>query len=308
MILRKVIVLIALLLLTNLAHAQDSDSFTFDDRERSYHISLPDSYASDVAVPLIIALHGAGDTGDNFRDATRLVQEANEHGHLIVFPDGYDRGWNFLNEDQMLVDDYTDDVLFLAALIDEVSADYAVDAEHIYLVGFSNGGLLALRAACDLSDQLAGIAVVGANYSFEIVQHCVGADPIDIFLTLGTEDQAFPWDGFALIGRSGILRTNFSFRQTRTFLATWYGCSSSSNPARAELPGTAVPIVRELFDDCEAGARIATYALVGFPHQWPHEPLVMLGETDFGDMLDAIWQFWFEPRFDPVIEITPEGD
>ena len=53
-----------------------------------------------------------------------------------------------------------DDVGWIGALIDTVSARYRVDRGRVYVVGHSNGGVLAHRAASDLSTRIAASAVV----------------------------------------------------------------------------------------------------------------------------------------------------
>lgn len=306
MIRHKIVLLIVMLVLVPSSQAQEVESFTFDGRSRFYQVAVPEVYDPDVATPLVIALHGAGDTAANFRENTRLEAEAHENGHLIVFPEGFERGWRYLDEDQMFVDEFTDDVLFLDTLIDEVSKTYHVDQDRVYLVGYSNGGLLTLRAACDLSERIAGVAVVAAVYSFELVQHCAGDDPIDLLLVHGSSDEVFPWDGFAVIGRSGVLRTSFSFQQVRSYLRTAYGCPPEFDVARVEVPGTVMPIVRETYDNCDSEARIAIYGLIEFPHAWPGDVNVMLGDREFGDVVDAIWQFWEQAA--SVAEATPEAE
>ena len=42
-----------------------------------------------------------------------------------------------------------DDLGFLDQVLDEVQADYAVDADRIYMMGHSNGGMLTHQYACD---------------------------------------------------------------------------------------------------------------------------------------------------------------
>ena len=48
-----------------------------------------------------------------------------------------------------------DDVGFVNAMIDAVDAAYCVDPKRVYAAGFSNGGMLSNRLACELGDRVA---------------------------------------------------------------------------------------------------------------------------------------------------------
>ena len=48
-------------------------------------------------------------------------------------------------------------------VIDKLIEEYKVDKNRIYVVGWSNGGTMAYRLACEMSDRIAGvISYVGA--------------------------------------------------------------------------------------------------------------------------------------------------
>ncbi|MCA9915505.1 MAG: hypothetical protein KC496_19260, partial [Anaerolineae bacterium] len=164
---------ILLSLVVGSATAQDAISYLeYDGFTRSYSVRLPDDYDENISYPVVIVLHGAGGNGLDMQTGTRMDELGAEFQYISVFPDGVDRGWNFLDEDQMAQgDSYTDDVGFLNALIDQLQADYNVDAGRVFLVGFSNGALLAIRAGCDLAPRLSGIAIVAGMYSYELIEH-----------------------------------------------------------------------------------------------------------------------------------------
>jgi poly(3-hydroxybutyrate) depolymerase len=57
-----------------------------------------------------------------------------------------------------------DDVTYLRHVITAVSHRVAVDRHRVYVVGFSNGGMMALRAICDAPDVFAAAASVDGPY------------------------------------------------------------------------------------------------------------------------------------------------
>ena len=98
-------------------------------------------------MPLLLALHGRLGDGKGMATLTHLSQVADQYGFIVVYPDGYQRGWadgrGATTADQAGVDD----VAFLSTLIATLSGEYAIDARRIYATGISNGGFMASASA-----------------------------------------------------------------------------------------------------------------------------------------------------------------
>lgn len=249
--------------------AQDTQTLEYDGLERTYNVNLPDNYDPATASPLLIALHGYGDTGQGFEDSTQIDEIARSSGYIAVFPDGYKNGWNYLDENEMAQgEDYTDDVGFLKALIDKLIQDYNVDTKRIYIVGFSNGALLALRMGCELSDRLAGVAAIAGTYSFELVNHCLGTAPIPTVIVWGTSDEVFLINGFVWVTPDGKIRSSLSLNQTRSYLLTRYLCDKNVSPTQVQTENSKYRIQREIYN-CGAGVPALLYLVVDAKHGWP---------------------------------------
>ena len=89
--------------------------------------------------PLIILLHGAG--GDGAGMITAFNGLLTDH-HLVA-PTGYQNSWNIVNESD------APDTIVIAELINEVKKFTNVDSSKIRIIGFSNGGALALRVGLE---------------------------------------------------------------------------------------------------------------------------------------------------------------
>ena len=79
---------------------------------------------------------------------THFDDLADREGFMVAYPDGLNNEWNFVRG----VRGYAmtqDDTAFLVALIDHIGADHPVDKARVYLAGFSNGGFMAERVACE---------------------------------------------------------------------------------------------------------------------------------------------------------------
>jgi predicted peptidase len=96
----------------------------------NYLLYLPPKYeTSEEKWPLVVFLHGAGETGNDLKMVKKhgppKLVEKKEFPFILVSPQAPVRGW---------VPEAVN------ALIDDVMAHYRVDADRVYLTGLSMGG------------------------------------------------------------------------------------------------------------------------------------------------------------------------
>ena len=278
------------LLLTSMVSAQDGNILIHDGEERTYYVAVPENYAGD-PTPLILALHGAGGSGLEIAFSTLWARLADLDDYIVAFPDGIDKRWSYLDIPVTADDTNPDDVGFLTALIDKLSEDYAIDTDQIYIVGFSNGGLMAGRLRCALDDQLAAVAAIGATMTFGIAQECLEADPLPFMMILGTQDAAFPFQG-EIRAESGTIRGSFSFAQTLSFMASLNGCIQEPEYNSIAAEQSRFNIVEEAYRNCANGTEVVAYGIVDMQHTWPHPAVVRLQSGAPGRIEQAIWQFF----------------
>jgi len=116
-----------------------------------------------------------------------------------------------------------DDVAFLAGLVSVVSEHLNIDQKRVYLVGHSNGGWMAYRAACERADLFAAIAsLAGATY-YE-ASDCSPAEPVSVLQIHGTADEAVDYNG-------GLLPTGEPLPSAHETVGRWAdynGCGGLS--------------------------------------------------------------------------------
>lgn len=159
----------------------------FDGRTRSYSIYAPT--AAEVQ-GLMVVLHGAGDTAENMISEMTLDVTAQENGLIVVVPAGINKGWN---DEDPPGDELADDVGFIDALVTDIKAAHpSLPNDRVFAHGFSNGGGLATRLACE-SSEIRGIGVVG-NYYMSIPASCPRPTGHSIpgWFGAGIEDQLVP--------------------------------------------------------------------------------------------------------------------
>src|SRR4030042_3686491 len=132
---------------------------------RSYELHLPAGYTGRIPVPLVVVLHGSNASGMIIRVYTRFNESADQHNFIVVCPDSYGEYWNDgrIDMNSFSFKANIDDVKFISVLIDHIRSRYRVDRTRVYIVGFSNGGMMALRCAVTIPEKLAAAACVSGS-------------------------------------------------------------------------------------------------------------------------------------------------
>ena len=196
--------LFAILHVVAITAQTSSRSFAFDGRTRTYIEYAPASIAPTDTVPLLISLHGLGDNMTNFSNVGfHAIADTAEFivvtPQAIVDPLLSAAAWNsgagalgiFPNSD-------VDDIGFVSALIDTTAARFSIDTNRIYVTGFSMGGFMSNRLACELGDRVAAIASVAGTLGSGV--SCPAPPPIPVFHLHGTADATvgFSSNGFGM--------------------------------------------------------------------------------------------------------------
>jgi predicted peptidase len=125
----------------------------------NYLLYLPKDYGKgDKAWPLVLFLHGAGESGTDIEKVKvhgppKLVAAGKEFPFILVSPQSPRFGW---------------EPATLNALLDEVSAKYKVDPERVYVTGLSMGGMGTWALAAFRPERFAAIVPI-----------CGAGDPAD---------------------------------------------------------------------------------------------------------------------------------
>ena len=131
--------------------------------------------------PLVIVLHGSLMDAKLMREWTgyEFDKLADQHGFVVVYPDGYKHNWNDCHSKATFAahTENIDDMGFVKGLIAREVAQRQIDEKHVYVLGYSNGGQMALRLALQAPEQVAGIAIAGASLQAPEDSSCPEQDP-----------------------------------------------------------------------------------------------------------------------------------
>lgn len=281
--------MLAVLTIRLFAQGMEFHTLTHNNLERTYEIFVPQSYSAEEAVPLMVVLHGAGGTGWGMAQSVEFNAVAEEENFIVAYPDAIDTRWSYLDVPIDDRDANADDLGFIHAMIDTLSEEYSINENRIYVVGFSNGGIMAGRLRCDADERIAGVVAVAATMTFGVSQTCLDASPMPFAVVLGTEDQVFPLAGILQV-QDGTMYGSFSVPQTTSFMASLNGCSLEQHTAQVSADTSPVRVVLQL-TQCPEDAPVAFYGIVGGDHRWPGGLEIVNLDGEIISMEAEIWDF-----------------
>ena len=173
---------------------------------RRYILHIPPSYSDTGGVdatPLVLLFHGWGGNAREIARYTGLPAKADRAGFIAVMPQGlatrntpephWYSPWLGLEPGD------PDNVAFIDDLLDALEAELCIDSARVFSTGFSNGGELSVRLACDLSDRIAAIAPVAGVYfpPFfpDLPEPGCSTQPVPVITFHGTTDPGVPFEG-----------------------------------------------------------------------------------------------------------------
>lgn len=136
-----------------------------------YRVYVPETYDGEKPLPLIVALHGSGGTGDVMIAGHngQMKKLAEQHGYLVAAPLGYRRRASYGRVPKEYRGDAElerrvrlgrQDVMNVVELMRE---EYRIDEDRIYLMGHSMGGTGTWHLAVEHPEVWAAIAPVSSG-------------------------------------------------------------------------------------------------------------------------------------------------
>ena len=174
---------------------------------RTYLQVLPDQAAGTRSAlrPLVILLHGHGGSpaqllGERGTAAPMSLWRGlvDTENLLLMAPAGlpgndHHAGWNDCRQDGN-GRSAADDTGLVRALIDRAVQTLHADPARVYVMGMSNGAMMALRLATEMPELLAGVVAISGLQA----AHSACAAPeraVPLLLMMGTADPLVPYGG-----------------------------------------------------------------------------------------------------------------
>lgn len=159
---------------------------------REYRLRVPPRLRdSPDPLPLVLAVHGGASNAEKFEELSGFDGVADDEGFLVAYPEGFAFSWNAGPCCGPARLGRVDDVGFLEKLIDRLVGAGVADPERVYVSGFSNGGGMAYRMACEGPGGIKAIGVVSAS----LIIDCEPRGPVSVMIVHGRADRSVPYEG-----------------------------------------------------------------------------------------------------------------
>lgn len=258
-------------------------TLTVSGQERTALVHVPKTYDPLKGTSVVLAFHGYGGTAAGMKTQAGLDAESEKRGFIVVHVEGTGLLRGFNGGDccgQPAWTANTDDTGVARAIDKALVADYCVDPKRVYSAGFSNGGFMSYRLACEAADVFAAVASVSGVLGIP-AETCKPSRPVPIMHVHGTADTTVPFKGGAAVFGLGAL-VNVDFRSVDETVSTFrkrWTCGEASKLV-SEKGDTRC----EEWTGCQDGARVELCTVTGGGHKWPGGPVGGVGgktSTDF---------------------------
>jgi polyhydroxybutyrate depolymerase len=229
----------------------------FGGLPRTYQVHVPAGL--DHPAGLVINLHGAGQTGGEQAALTNYNGVADQHGFVVVYPDGIDFSWADGRGASIPDRQGVDDVGFLATLADRLSREYGIPPGRVFAMGMSAGAFMATRLACERADIFSAIAPVAG--SLGIAYPCAPSRPVSVLELHGTADPVVPFSGGTMLGRGGYS----DIVAPPAMAQRWRDLNRCPGPVEDVQPG----VHRFTSAGCADGTEVVFVQVDGGGHIWP---------------------------------------
>jgi len=228
----------------------------YDGQLRNFRMYVAPHVPDRLPVPLLLVLHGLHLDPQTAEATTGFDAVAGREDVALLFPDGVDKSWNAGTCCGPSSKAGVDDVGLLAHVVQLASAVRPIDRQRVFVAGFSNGGMMALRAVCERPDVFtAAVSVAGT-----LATQCGSGAPISALLLNGTSDKTVPFGG---TGYSSFLQTSLTaVPRAVASLAARAGCAAAVTQLEEDYR-------RTTYRRCAAGGAVELVAVDGLGHGWP---------------------------------------
>ena len=276
----KVILATLSLLLFSTSFSQETnETVDINGTTRSYVQYLPTGFDPVTeSLPVVFCLHGLGDVATNMANIG-YNQMGDTARFIAIYPQGLDNsfGQSSWANGTSFLSSTADDISFFHQLIDDVILNQNADPTRIYATGFSMGGIMSHKLACELNSRIAAIGSMSGTIAD--LNTCVPSYATPVMHVHGTADGTVPYAG-------SPLPTLELVQPTIDFWRNAHGCSATADST--QLPDVAsdgYTVDRFVYQSCNPQGSVELWRVNGADHEYFYQPV-----NDFTEAVE-IWLF-----------------
>ena len=279
-------------------------SFVFEGYTRTYLVYLPPNYNGVDPMPVVFNLHGWTLDMMQQMNYSKMNAVADTAGFIVVYPNAVDGTWNsgIYEYPGAPPNPNINDVGFIDALIDTLAENYSIDLKRIYSCGFSNGGLMSFKLACQLSNRITAIATVAGIISYKTASDCNCSHSMPVLMINGTDDQYVPYNGIT------------GWHSVQNTLNHWVNYNLCSAPDTILMPNIdsldGCTVQKLNYPFCSDSISVIFYKVINGGHTWPGGDKQQFGWSNIGNtngdinVSKEIWNFFKNYKLSEPTKVT----
>ena len=296
----KTVIGTILLILTEvsaLAQQNVEDSLGHQNLQRQYIIHLPPGYNNNNPLPAVIVLHGGSGNYYSVQGFTQMNFVSNQNDFLAIYPQGIGKappGYSWADGRNTSADQAgIDDVGFISKLIDTLYHDYNIDTNRVYICGFSNGGFMTQRLACETPGLFAAIGGLGCSMDTNLIQTCRPNQAVPMAYFSGTADPEVPYDGGAM--NNPTVTPVVAVDTAVNFWVNNNNCQTAEPVTNLPntVPEDSSTVELYKYTNCDCHGDFYFFKIINGGHTWPGVPVPQfpqLGNTN--EDIHASYSLW----------------
>lgn len=262
---------------------------------RQYKVHVPPGYDCHVPAPVVFCLHGLSQTAVSFcvngtgfvggTGGTGFPDKSDQEGFILVMPNGHQNSWNGAGCCGGAGSLGLDDVALMKAILAETKTHVNVDARRVFATGFSNGGYMSYRLACEAADVFTAVAPAAGGIQPD-PSACTPSQPISVLDVHGTLDSLVP----------------YSLQKPSLDRMAWTSWCTTKTSAAA-VPASGGDTTCVTYTGCASGIEVTGCTVQNGGHVWFGDPSCGTGagalgcafvgaNSNFMVNTDAVWDFF----------------
>ncbi|MFN8237435.1 MAG: T9SS type A sorting domain-containing protein [Chitinophagales bacterium] len=283
--------------------AQKYYQIRWQNKPRNFYVFLPRNFSPSENLPVVINMHGFTTTAQFQMDYSQFNKTADSVRCIALYPEGVDLRWN--SGTFFFVSSDVDDIGFLGDLMDRAALLYNANLRKVYSMGYSAGGFMSYKLACDATNRVAAIAPDVASMVFDNLNSCVPARPVNIAAFNGTADPVTAYFG---------IPGNFpSIDSVKHFWQIKNNCDVV--PVIDTLPdlrNDGTRVVTYTYQNCAQNAQQVFYKVINGGHVWPGANDIFAGilgkTTQDIAMNTTVWNFFKDKEIPQSVVCDAPGN
>lgn len=221
--------------------------------------------ANQINDGIALFLHGSPGNASKVMNIFSAKEIAAQYNLIALAPEGETATWGWESVNEPGNDNV--DVDYITELLTKVRGDYNVSSNKLYVFGYSAGGFMAYKLACNIPEKISGIISLSGQFRGDF-SACDTSTPVRIHHFHSPSDQEVPYLGRAFGNIKGVDSTIEHWRNKN-------GCDVSKTNTSQGGVTTSSPSTESIsYQNCVKEVTLSK--MLDVPHEASYQSNILL--------------------------------